>query len=197
MSFARSLISATLAVPLAASGFAASAAAQTQQSVTVTGQTNQVCIMASPVLGDGAMENFNTPAGNVYVIQELADPSTLTTRAAQLTLSMTTMCNSVHRVVVASENAGLWRTEASAPASGFGSAVPYTLQLDWADETRSYLAEAGARQVQQWELLVGRANAGDMLLGFSIDAGATNQGFNAPLLAGVYSDVVTVTVETQ
>ena len=30
-----------------------------------------------------------------------------------------------------------------------------------------------------------------------IDAGATNAGTGAPLLAGSYSDVVTVTVESQ
>lgn len=197
MSFARSLISATLAVPFAATGLVADAAAQSQQAVAVRGQADQICVLASPELGTGATENFNTPSGGVYVIEQLADPSTLTTRAARLTVSFEAMCNGVHRVVITSDNAGLWRTELTTPADGFGSAVPYQLQLDWADETRVLLAEAGSRQAQEWDLLVGRPNAGEILLGFSIDAGATNQGFNTPLLAGVYSDVVTVTVEAQ
>ena len=116
---------------------------------------------------------------------------------APIAAELEAMCNGPHRLTVASENAGLWRTGVSIGASGFGSAVPYRVQLGWAAENRNLIAEAASRQAVDWELLVGRPNAGDVLLDFIIDAGATNAGTGAPLLSGTYSDVLTVTVDSQ
>ena len=187
----------TLVPLIGALGIAMPAAAQDSSTVTVTGAVEDRCILGQAELGDGAIHNFNSPSGAVFVISELTDTSTLTTRAAELSLELNAMCNSPHRLVLASENAGLWRTEVTTTSSGFGSAVPYRIDLGWADENRNLVAEAASRENIEWEMLVGRPATGDVQIDFVIDAGATNAGTGAPLLSGAYSDVLTVTVESQ
>ena len=189
--------SRSLGLLIGALGIAMPAVAQETSTVTVVGAAEDQCVLGQPGLGAGPVENFNSPSGAVFVVSQLTDPLTLTTRAAQLSLELEAMCNGPHRLTVASENAGLWRTGVSIGAAGFGSAVPYRVQLAWAAENRSLIAEAASRQVVDWELLVGRPNAGDVLLDFIIDAGATKAGTGAPLLSGTYSDVLTVTVDSQ
>ena len=187
----------TLVLLVGALGFAMPAAAQEVSTVTLTGVAEDQCTLGQAEWGSGESENFETTSGGVFTISQLTDPTTLTTRAAGLRLTLGAMCNSAHRLVVESQNAGLWRNEFSGFTSGFGSAVPYRLGLGWADENRDLSAEAASRQAIEWELLVGRPASGDVQLDFRIDAGATNAGLGAPLLAGSYSDVVTVTVESQ
>ena len=176
---------------------AAPAMAQQMQSVTLLGEADRVCTLSSPELGNGPIENFSVPSGGVYSVEQLADPTTLTTRAARINLTMAAMCNGVHRVVVRSENSGLWRQGITADAVGFGTAVPYSIDLSWADESPTLLADGSTRQLREWQILIGRPNAGDIEIDFSIQAGATNAGTGAPMVSGGYSDVVTLTVESQ
>lgn len=171
--------------------------AQDQQTVTVVGDANLMCTVGAPTQSAGALSNFDTPSGSVFGITRLADPDTLSTQAANITLSMDAMCNSIHRVVIASDNNGLWREGAGAAPSGFGSAVPYRANLVWADQQYPLTAEAASRQSVEEEMLIGRPNTGEMLIEFEINTGATNAGLGAPLLAGEYSDVLRVTVESQ
>lgn len=187
----------TLVLLIGALGIALPAAAQESSEVTLIGVAEDQCFLGEAELSDGALQNFENPTGAVFVVAQLTDPSTLTTRAADLSLKLNAMCNTPHRLIVESQNDGLWRTEVTGATSGFGSAVPYRLGLTWADETREIAATAASRQAIEWEFLVGRPATGDVQLDFSIDAGATNAGLGAPLLAGSYSDVVTVTVESQ
>ena len=176
---------------------AAPASAQQQATVNIVGDANLMCTLGQPSQGSGALTNFDTPSGTVFGITHLTDPATLSTRAANITLTMDAMCNSIHRVVIASDNNGLWRTSAGATPSGFGSAVPYTANLVWADQQYPLTAEAADRQGVEEQMLVGQPNTGEMLIEFSIDSGATNAGFGAPLLSGEYSDVLRITVESQ
>lgn len=180
-------------------GFTAPAAAQELQTVTLLANAESGCTLADPELAtDGVLVNFVGPTGNVYRVQELADPATLTTRAAHLRLDMAAMCNSAHRVVVTSQNSGLWRTGPAPTVVGnFGTAVPYQLQISWADTNQTLVAQAVDRQERQWEILVGHPNVGALELDFNITAGQTNAGLGAPMVAGGYSDVVTVRVEPQ
>ena len=176
---------------------AAPAWAQDQATVTLTGEADQMCTVGQPTQSIGALTNFDTPSGSVFGITRLADPETLSTRAATITLSMDAMCNTIHRVVIASDNNGLWRQGVTTAPSGFGSAVPYTANLVWADQQYPLTAEAASRRSVEEEMLIGRPNTGEMLIEFEINAGATNAGLGAPLLAGEYSDVLRVTVESQ
>lgn len=187
----------TLVLLIGALGIAMPAAAQEISQVTLTGVADDRCTLGQAEAGDGTIENFDTPSGAVFTISQLTDPTTLTTRAAELSLALGAMCNSPHRLTVESQNAGLWRTEVSGATAGFGSAVPYRLGLGWAGENRNLSAEAASRQTIEWELLIGYPASGDVQLDFVIDAGTTNAGLGAPLLSGSYSDVVTVTVESQ
>jgi hypothetical protein len=176
---------------------AAPAWAQDQATVTLTGEADQMCTVGQPTQSTGALTNFDTPSGSVFGITRLADPETLSTRAATITLSMDAMCNTIHRVVIASDNNGLWRQGVTTAPAGFGSAVPYTANLVWADQQYPLTAEAASRQSVEEEMLIGRPNTGEMLIEFEINTGATNAGLGAPLLAGEYSDVLRVTVESQ
>lgn len=176
---------------------AAPAWAQDQATVTLSGEADQMCTVGQPTQSTGGLTNFDTPSGSVFGITRLADPETLSTRAATITLSMDAMCNTIHRVVIASDNNGLWRQGVTTVPSGFGSAVPYTANLVWADQQYPLTAEAASRRTVEEEMLIGRPNTGEMLIEFEINAGATNAGLGAPLLAGEYSDVLRVTVESQ
>jgi hypothetical protein len=180
-----------------ACGAGAPASAQQQHSVTLTGTAGLRCTLDQPELASTASTNFDAPAGNLFGITELGDPGTLTTKAASITLSMDAMCNSVHRVIIASDGNGLWRAGPATPAAGFASAIPYRANLVWADEQHALNAQANQRRLLENQILVGHPNTGEMLLEFEIDAGATNAGTGAPLLAGEYSDVLRVTVEAQ
>lgn len=185
------------AILASAACIAAPAWAQDQQTVTVVGDANLMCTVGQPTQSAGALSNFDSPSGSVFGITQLADPDTLSTQAANITLSMDAMCNSIHRVVIASDNNGLWRQGVTTAPSGFGSAVPYRANLVWADQQYPLTAEAASRQAVEEEMLIGRPNTGEMLIEFEINAGATNAGLGAPLLAGEYSDVLRVTVESQ
>lgn len=187
----------TLVLLIGALGLALPASAQEITEVTLIGVAEDQCILGEAELGMGPLENFVNPSGAVFVVAQLTDPATLTTRAAGLNLTLNAMCNSPHRLVVESQNAGLWRTEVTGLATGFANAVPYRMGLTWADETRDLLATANSRETVEWEMLIGRPATGDVQLDFNIDAGSTNAGLGAPLLSGSYSDVVTVTVESQ
>ncbi|GAA0647681.1 hypothetical protein [Brevundimonas lenta] len=187
----------TVLAMAAAVSAAGSAMAQDQQTVTVTGDAEKVCTLGQPTQADGALVNFDTPSGSVFAVTRLADPDSLSTRAANMTLGMPAMCNGVHRVAIASDNNGLWRQGAGAQPAGFGSAVPYKANLVWADQQYRMNADASTRGFVQEQVIIGRPATGDLLIEFAIDAGATNAGSGAPLVAGDYSDVLRVTVEPQ
>lgn len=165
--------------------------------MNIEGQVELMCTLGQPSQGTGALNNFDTPSGTVFGISALTDPETLSTRAANITLTMDATCNGIHRVVIASDNNGLWRNGVGGAQSGFGSAVPYRANLVWADQEHPLTAEAADRQAVEQQMLVGRPITGEMLIEFSIGSGATNAGVGAPLLSGEYSDVLRITVESQ
>ena len=164
-----------------------------EQSVVVTGEAERLCLLGPIALGGGVMTNIDTLAGSVLTVSQLADPQTMRTRAAAVTLTADIMCNTSHLVTLSSENSGLFRTQ-SAPSNGFGHAVPYQIQLSWVDEEATLAATAASRQRVETPIVLDRPHAGDLTINFSIQAGATNAGSGYPLLAGEYSDVLRLTV---
>jgi hypothetical protein len=166
----------------------------------VTGNTPEICAVQSPVLtGGGQLINFLSLNGTMLQIDQLADPRTLTTVAAAADVTFPTVCNFPHRVVIQSQNNGLWRggAIASPPPSGFADGVPYTVNLTWGPTTDTFFVDATSRQTTQHSVAVGQPRAGDILLHLAIQAGASNLTANAPLIEGVYSDTLLVTVEPQ
>ena len=198
MSVSRSIVVGPVSLAVFAwAACASSAAAQDQQAVTVIGMAEQFCSLGQIGHDGGVMVNFDTPAGPLFSITELADPQTLTTRAASIALSAEAMCNGVHRLVITSDNNGLYRAGAEADAPGFGSAVPYRAAVNWADQVHLFTADTAARQMVEEAMMVGHSHMGGLVVEFDISPGATNAGAGVPLLSGEYSDILRITVEPQ
>jgi hypothetical protein len=109
------------------------------------------------------------------------------------------VCTFPHRLKVETQNNGLWSTsERTGPApEGFGNAIPYRADVTWDDTNLRLNADAGVRRIANNSVLVDGAGLGDLLLRLEIDAGATNERANAPLLAGTYGDTLRITLEPQ
>ena len=164
----------------------------------VQGNAPRFCAVGTPTLSTTVSNNVRNLAGGVVTIDTLADPNTLTTRAAEFGILLDAVCNYAHRLTITSENNGLWRdpVAGSVPA-GFAGAIPYEARVDWAGDQTILRAEAEARREQAETALVSLPNAGSMLIDVAITAGATNKATNTPLLAGTYRDTIRVTIEPQ
>jgi len=165
---------------------------------TVIGSVPQLCTMADPQLLNGSAPiNVTSLTGNSIRITQLTDPATMATRAASFDIGFTAECNYAHRLVVESQNNGLWRSALTGEGPGFADAVPYTAVVRWGDTTTTFRADAEVRQISTITVPVNRPTQGVIELQFQILAGASNLQSFSPLLAGTYSDIIRVTVEPQ
>lgn len=165
----------------------------------VTGSAPGVCVMDEPELATGPVQNIRTLAGASLQIEELVDAQTLSTRAASAKVSFATVCTFPHRIVMQSDSNGLWRSQASGAGrpTGFADAVPYAAVLTWGDASDRLDADATSRGFVQSVTPIGEARIGDVTIDLTIQPGASNATANAPLLAGVYTDTLTITLEPQ
>lgn len=188
----------SLLLAAAAGPVLAQTAPANSRTFPVTGSVPQVCNIGQPVQGDQAPVNFQGLQGNGLAIQQLVDPTTLQSRAASVEIQFAGTCNYPHRLVIESQNNGLWRnTLGAAPAAGFSSSVPYSVTVNWGDQNQRFDVDAATRDVRNIEMLSDAA-AGDVSLRLEIQQGASGGGpNNAPLLAGAYSDTLRVTLEPQ
>lgn len=191
---------AGLTLATAVLAFAAQAQAQDQtRTFDVVGSAPQVCNIDRPSLGDRPPVNVQALDGSNLRIVSLVDPRTLATAATSVEVSMAAICTVPHRLTVESQSNGLWRAQASGVggAPGFTSAVPYTLDIEWGEARERVDADALSRGRNQRTAFIDGATVGDLTLLLTIQPGASNQFANAPLLAGVYADTLTVTLEPQ
>jgi len=182
------------AAMLAASG---AASAQSTQAFNVVGTIPSICAMEEPTLADGSLINFRGLNGTTLEVDQLTDPSTLTTRAASASVSFAAVCSFPHNLVVESESNGLWRNAGSGAPSGFADGVPYLAQLAWGPVNGNLVADASARRANQVTIGVDEAVSGEIVVDLEIQAGASNLRSNAPLIAGTYQDTLRITVEPQ
>jgi hypothetical protein len=182
-----------------ACGASAQAGTSAPLPFTVSGSAPQICAVGNPQLSAGALVNFQSLNGAALRITQLADPRTLATNAAQATVTFQAVCNYPHRIVLESQNNGLYRDGAAgaAPPPGFADGVPYTAQLTWGAVTSTFFVPATSRQTSQDSVAVPNPTAGDIEIQLSVQAGASNLSANSPLIAGVYTDTLRVTVEPQ
>jgi len=185
---------------LAGAAWAMPASAQTTtatKTMPVTGSVPQVCALQPATLQPGELVNINGVDGDTLRILELTDPQTLAAKAASATVSFAAVCNFPHRVVVESQNNGLWPTDGrmATPGTDFASALPYEAIVTWADTTGTLEANAKVRALTQTLLSVDSAAAGNLILRFKLAQGASNVADNAPVLAGVYGDTVRIYLE--
>jgi len=164
----------------------------------VIGRVPQICAVDQPQLQGGtAAVNATIVSGQTILINQLTDPTTLATNAASFDISFDAMCNYAHRLVVESQNNGLWPNITTSGAPGFGNAVPYSADILWADTNATMDADASVRQIKDVSIPVGRPAEGQIELRFKLQPGASNAQLFSPLLAGTYRDVIRVTVEPQ
>ena len=189
------LILAGLLLPAAAHAQSNSATSSFAVNASVPG----ACAVGAPLLAAGRQVNFRGLNGTTLQIDTMVDPTTLSTNAASVEVRFEAVCTFPHRLKVETQNNGLWQTierGANAP-EGFGNAVPYRADIIWADTNLRLNADAGVRRIADNSVFVAGAGIGDLLLRLEIDAGATNERANAPLLAGTYGDTLRITLEPQ
>ncbi|HEY0325744.1 MAG TPA: hypothetical protein VGC46_07180 [Allosphingosinicella sp.] len=188
---------------LAAAALPAAAGAQTTNPLSRTFAVNanvpRACAISAPQLAAGAQINFRGLNGTTLQIDQLVDPTTLSTNAASVEVSFEAICNLPHRVRLETQNNGLWQTSEVTPArvDGFGFAIPYRARLDWADDVLLLVADAQVRRISESSLFVNESRMGDIRIRFEIDPGASNDRQNAPILAGFYGDTIRVILEPQ
>lgn len=178
---------------------AAPALAQQSRTFEVTGSAPQVCAVAQPRLSTGSMVNIRTLDGDSLQIDRLVDPRTLTTNGASAEVSFDAVCTFPHRIVVESRGNGLWRNNAAggARSPGFADGVPYSAEISWGGVRDRFEATAVSRGSNRRTTSVAEATVGELKVALAIRPGASNGALNAPLLAGVYSDTLTITLEPQ
>lgn len=182
---------------LAASVPAAAQDAASARSIAVTGSTPQVCTIANGELQAGQLVNFNGLSGDTLQVTQLVDPATLAARPASATVSFSAVCNYPHQIRIESENNGLWPTDGrlvGGPA-GFASALPYDASIIWGAASGLLQTDALVRGSRVQRVNVDQPTGGTMTLRLAIVAGASNNGTNAPVLAGVYGDTLRIFLE--
>ncbi|MBX9813091.1 MAG: hypothetical protein A4S12_09060 [Proteobacteria bacterium SG_bin5] len=187
---------------LAALTIAGTAHAQSDsntQTVSIGGSADRICTLGQPQLVAGDVLNFLNQSGGSLQVQTLADPVTLTTRAARVGVTLDAVCNYPHQLRFETANNGLFSTNQNplAAPTGFGAAVPYTVDAQWNGTSATFFANALLRQRREQVLITGGAFAGAVTLRFTIAAGATNAEANSPLVAGPYGDFVRIWLEPQ
>lgn len=193
------MIISRIALAAAVALSAAPALAQQSRTFEVTGSAPQVCAVAQPRLTTASMINIRNLTGDSLQIDRLVDPRTLSTNGASAEVSFDAVCTVPHRIVLESRGNGLWRNDASGSgrSTGFADGVPYSAEISWGGVRERFEATAVSRGRNSRTTDVADATVGEMKLALSIQPGASNGALNAPLLAGVYSDTLTITLEPQ
>lgn len=178
---------------------AAPALAQQGREFEVTASAPQVCTVAQPRLSTGATINIRNLDGDSLQIDRLVDPRTLTTNGASAEISFHAVCTMPHRIGLESRSNGLWRTNASGGgrSAGFADGVPYSAEIFWGGIRERFEATAVSRGSHRRSTDVAEATTGELRLALAIQPGASNGALNAPLLSGVYSDTLIITLEPQ
>lgn len=164
----------------------------------VTGSAPQICAVAQPSFATAGLNNFRALDGGNLQVDQLVDPRTLATNGAAAEVSFSAVCTFPHRIVLRSQNNGLWRNQPGSGATvGFADAVPYSAEVSWGGARQRFEATGQSRGSTQLSTAITDATVGDLTIALTILAGASNRSANSPLLAGVYSDILTVTLEPQ
>ncbi len=158
------------------------------RQLEVVGTANPACLMSSPGNATGVNATFQALTGTSGQIRitELVNPQTAQPRATSVNLTLPVICNSAHLLVVQSSNGGLLRAAGNqrniAQNGGFAEFLPYSLTAFWAGQNVTALSSnrAGLR------IAANNGGAGNVDLGFAVPAGTT------PLVAGTYSDTITI-----
>ena len=188
-----------VAATLVASAASADPSLLDKRDMGVSANTPDVCIISNQNNGRiRPLVNATSSGAAAVEITSLIDRGTMSTAAAQVEVTFDAMCNFPHKLNVISDNNGLFRPiNAAAVVPGFASAVPYTADVTWGGQTLAFEATAQRRGLAQADLIIAEPAQGSIVLQFNVLPGATNAQNGAPLAAGIYSDVIRISVEPQ
>ena len=125
------------------------------------------------------------------VINQLVDPATAQLKPASISLSLNGICNNTHTFSIQSNEGGLQTSNGATP--GFSNHVDYSASVLWGGSSSSLQTSGAAGQSSPIAVVPG-AFAGTLQLQVTVGAGGAN---GLPLLAGTYSDNITITFKPQ
>jgi hypothetical protein len=175
------------------------AAAQDSQarSFTLQGQAQASCGFSAPqsMQASNMALASNSASQNVISITSLVTPNTAQLLPGSISLTLKGLCNQSHSLSITTANGGLKpQGGITSPLSaGFASRVDYIAQVTWA-ATSASLSTSGLSGQSTPAAVTAGAYSGNLFLQITINAsGAGNQ----PLIAGTYTDILTVTLSPQ
>jgi hypothetical protein len=148
----------------------------------IAGTAPNACVMRAPTAGNGVNATFEpSGAGSARIrITELVDPATALGRQASMDLVVPVICNGPHLVTLRSGSGGLRRQGNPVQGTGFGTMLPYAMNLSWVSDQAQAASDSGGPLV----LTAGGARAGQLSLQIAVASGTR------PLVAGSYSDQI-------
>lgn len=192
---------------LAAAG---AASAQSPQGVAVGGTAAQVCYLPpSFTFSNDTGNGTGQFSGNTWTIPStsIANANGTAVAGEELAIRITGagFCNTAHRIGVSVTNGGLRRNGQEAPPAGFANSRPVKIDAHWANPNASSYARrfgpgiwdfvpnqpfAGA--TQDW--VATPANGVPGARPFDVRLAVLRPAASMPLVAGDYSELVTVTL---
>jgi hypothetical protein len=177
------------ALVLLCATFAGSALAEPAREARASlgGPVDPVCLF-SGLTGSGSdgTSIVVLPNGAAVEFRRFVDPDTALPLPITLNIAFTSTCNFSHRVTLASRDGGIARVGGATAAPGFAFSRNYSAEVAWAGGQSQFTTSGTAGEGTG--LNVPGANIGGFDLTVSAPAGAT------PLLAGAYTDVLTIQV---
>lgn len=158
-----------------------------RQELTIAGSAQPACVIKGPALARGTNISFAATGANAGEIRisQLVDPSTAEVRQAQVALLLPIVCNSAHRFLLKSSNGGLQRDGAAPASDQFRARVPYDVSAMWQGRQLRQATDAAG----DFTIDMPGSGAGDLALTIDIQPGGQ------PLVAGSYSDTITVELQ--
>lgn len=207
----KTIVSLSAGALLLASATAAAAQTPQPQSVQVGGTAAQICTLPSSfTFSNSTGSDTGTFNGTTWLIptSSIANANGSAVGGAELGIRITGpgFCNTPHRIMVESLNGALRRNGMTTAPTGF--AIQRAVQYDahWADGTQQSYARRYGPGVFDWQPPYPNSGATRNWTGAEPQgipgarpfdmrlAVRRNDGVNLPLVAGTYSDTVSVTL---
>ncbi|MBV9044020.1 MAG: hypothetical protein JO348_07115 [Alphaproteobacteria bacterium] len=145
----------------------------------------KVCRLGQVKVSSSQNATFDANAeGGAIALNTLADRNTARALPATISVTFDSVCNQTLYIRLVSAKGGLTPDEGTSASGGFANRVDYTASLDWGTG-QTNLSTSGGSDANSGVLLSG-AQSGPVTLNITIPPGAQ------PLVAGAYSDVLTV-----
>ncbi len=177
------------ALVLLSISFAGSAYAEPAREARASlgGPVSPVCLFSGiAATGSEGTSIVVLPNGAAVEFRRFVDPDTALPLPLSLSVAFTSTCNFAHRVTLSSRDGGLIRVGGGTVSPGFAFLRNYSVGLAWAGRNSQFNTTGTAGEGTGFDIL--GANVGGFDLTVSAPASAT------PLLAGDYTDVLTIQV---